>query len=565
MSDPAPPEIAQAEIKVRRRQLSPIWVVPLITIAVAAWLTWDTLSKQGPMITITFESAEGLVAGQSQVKDKDVTLGEVEKVALSPDLTHVIVTARMTHDAESLLTDQAQFWVVRPRFFAGNISGFGTILSGPYIEMLPTTAGGKTRRRFTGLETPPVLQSTIPGHTFLLKAARLGSISLGSPVLYRGLNVGEVLGWDIANMADSVTIHAFIRSPFDKYVHEDTQFWDASGLSVKLGAEGVDVHVDSLQALLLGGIVFDTAPEARASPIGTENQVFTLYPNENAAISAGFQRRVKLLAYFPGSVEGLAVGAPVTLHGVRIGEVTDVKLVYDPRADAIVAPVSLEIQPGRIYGSAEAAKRGPLANVKILVAQGMRAQLQTINLLTGQKEIAFELVLNAPPAEVTVQGQDIVVPTAPGAFSGITTSVDRLLNNLEKMPFEQIGDNLNTMLAGLSKITNDPTLEQSLASLQVTLTSLHDLLTQASADAAPALHRLPKMAAALQNTLTSANQALAAANSGYGINSQFYRDLDRLLLQLNDMSQSLRVLADLLVSHPEALVRGRPDTGTAGP
>jgi len=122
--------------------------------------------------------------------------------------------------------------------------------------MLP--AQGKPQREFVGREDPPILQANVPGHVFLLKAKRLGSISLGSPVFYRDLNVGEVLGWDIADMAEYVTIRAFVRAPYDSYVHDQSRFWNASGISIKLGGAGVEVQMESLKALLLGGIAFET-------------------------------------------------------------------------------------------------------------------------------------------------------------------------------------------------------------------------------------------------------------------------------------------------------------------
>ena len=170
-----------------RRRFSPIWLIPIVTVLIAAWLAWDTLSRRGPLITVTFENAEGLVAGQAQIKYKEVTMGQVQSIELSPDLTHVIVTARMNPEADHLLTERARFWVVKPRLFAGNISGLETVLSGSYVAAPALDRKGAPERHFTGLENPPVLQSTTPGHTFLLKADRLGSINLGSPVFYRGL------------------------------------------------------------------------------------------------------------------------------------------------------------------------------------------------------------------------------------------------------------------------------------------------------------------------------------------------------------------------------------------
>jgi len=197
----------------RSRRISIIWLIPLVAVAIGAWLAWDTLSKEGPTIKISFDSGEGLQAGQSQLKYKDIVFGTVKSLALSPDQTHVVVTLATTRQAEPLLTDGTVFWVVKPRLFAGSISGIETLLSGSYIGMLPAATAGKSQREFVGREDPPVLGAHVPGHTFLLKSKRIGAVSVGSPIFFRDLGVGEVLGWDIADMAEYVTIHAFVRAP----------------------------------------------------------------------------------------------------------------------------------------------------------------------------------------------------------------------------------------------------------------------------------------------------------------------------------------------------------------
>src|SRR6185369_9800654 len=242
----------------RGRRFPVIWLIPIIAVAIGAWLTWDTMSKKGPTITVLFETAEGLQAGQSQLRFKDIVFGTVEGFALTPDNTHVEVTIATTKQAEPLLTDKTVFWVVKPRLFAGSLSGLDTLLSGSYVSMLPGASGGAPQRHFTGREDPPLLEASVPGRTFLVKASRLGSVSVGSPVFFRDLSVGEVLGWDVADMATSVTLRVFVRAPYDGYVNDETRFWNASGVAVKLGGSGVEVQLESLKALLLGGIGFET-------------------------------------------------------------------------------------------------------------------------------------------------------------------------------------------------------------------------------------------------------------------------------------------------------------------
>lgn len=542
----------------RRSRFSLIWLIPIVTALIGAWLAWDTISRRGPTITITFEGGEGLVAGQSHVKHKDVNMGLVTGVALTQDASHVLVTVEMNRAAERFLTDGARFWVVTPRLFAGSISGLDTLISGSYIELLPSSAAGAhAERHFTGLENPPVLTSNVPGRTFLLHAERIGSVNVGSPVFYRGLNVGTVLGWDLGDMAKDVTIHAFVRAPFAEYVHDETRFWNASGLAVKLGAQGVQVQLESIKALLLGGIAFDTPAAALKSPVSTADRAFPLYADEDDASNAAFTRRVALIGYFPGSVGGLGAGSPVTFHGLRIGEVTSVSLEYDPKTNLVRTPVRFAVEPDRFANAKLLEQRGPVTNARWLVQHGMRAQVQSANLLTGQSEVSLDFVPNAAPADITTEGDAIVVPTVPGQFADLSRAVNQLLGKIDQMPFEQIGQNLNALLVGANALTSGPELKQSLQSLSATMTATQELVKKLDAGAAPALRRLPEIAASLQAMLANTNKLVASTDAGYGNNSKFYRDLDRTMLQLSDMVQSLRVLADMLTRHPEALIRGR--------
>jgi paraquat-inducible protein B len=544
----------------RRRRISLIWAIPVVTVLIAAWLTWDTYSKRGPTITVTFDGAEGLLAGQSHIKHKDVDMGLVQSVVLTQDKKRVLVSARMNREATSLLTDQTKFWVVRPRFFAGNISGLSTLLSGSYIELLPGDEGAP-KHQFTGLEDPPVLQADIPGTTFLLKADRIGSVNLGSPIFYRDMSVGEVLGSDLGDMAETVTIHAFVRAPFDKYVRDESRFWNASGLSVKLGAEGVQLQVESLKAVLLGGIAFDTPAAARASATSGANQTFPLYADRDAADKAGFRRRVQFAGYFTGSVSGLAPGSPVTFQGLPVGDVRSVGMEYDPKSDSIRAPVRFEVEPERIAHINLAEARGPIANTRMLVARGLRAQLQSANLVTGQMMVALAIIPDAAPAEMQVDGDVIILPTIPGQFAGLTDSANQLLAKLSSMPFEQIGANLNDTLKGLKDLANGEELKASLTSVQGLLGDAQTLVKQADLGLSPAFKQMPALASNLQAALTHSNKLLVSADSGYGENSKFSRDLERIMVQLNETARSFRALSDLLTRHPEALIRGRTNTG----
>jgi len=559
-SSPATTGMGHATVA-RRRRISLVWAIPIVTLLVGLWLAWDTLSRRGPTIEVTLDGAEGLVAGQSHVQHLGIDLGMVQTVAFTKGAKGVIVTVQMTRDAGPLLTAGAKLWVVQPRLFAGSLSGLSTLLSGTYLELLPGVENGAKVRRFVGLEDPPVLETDVPGQTFLLKAARIGSLSEGSPIFYRDMAVGVVLGWDIGNLAQNVTIHAFVRAPFDEYVRPDSHFWNASGVSVKLGAEGVQLQLESLKALLLGGIAFETPNLVDGAPTVPITSSFPLFDDADAARNAGYLRRVPFVSYFEGAVDGLAPGSPVTFQGLRVGEVTSIGLEYDPKKDAIVAPVHYLVEPERIGNVKVIQGRGPLENTKLLVQRGLRAQLKSTNLITGQMSVSMEMVSDAEPAELGLEGDVIVMPSVPGDFSGISRSVNQLLSKLKNMPFQQIGENLADTLRGASKVTNNADLAKAIASLQGVAASAQQVLARVDAGVAPALRDLPAIARDLQTTLSQASRTLVSVNTGYGGDSKFSGDLNRMMLQLNDAVRSIRVLADLLARHPEALIRGRTNTG----
>ncbi len=558
-----PPVLARAATR-RTRRVSVIWIIPLVAVAIGAYLAWDTLSKEGPTITVTFDTGEGLQPGQSQLKFKEIVFGTVKSLELAPDHSHVIVTIATTSHAKPLLTDTTVFWVVKPRLFAGNISGLETLLSGSYVGMLPGATAGKPQHKFIGREDPPILTEHVPGHTFFMKAKRLGSISLGSPVYYRDISVGEVLGWDFADMAEYVTIHAFVRAPYDSYVNDQTRFWNASGLSVKLAGTGVEVQMESLKALLLGGIAFETPEQEANAKLASldNNHVFPLFADRQTAENASYTTKIPLVSNFPGSVSGLARGSEVTMHGLVVGHVTDVRLAFDRANDKVLAPVRYDLEPERVLGVGVHAFKTPQEGIGALLKQGLRATLQSASLITGQQQVALDFLPNAPPVEVTMKDGYFVLPSAEGGgFAGLAASATELLNKVNTLPFDQIGKDLEGLLKSTNNLVSGPQLRQALNSLAATLATTETFTRNLNTGTAPAFKQLPAMTNELQKTLGNTNKLLVSLDTGYGDNTKFNRDLERLLVQTNDALSSLRALTDLLARHPEALIKGRPAGG----
>ena len=558
-AEPPPTAVVRSRTD-RHRRLSFIWAIPVVTALVGLWLAWTTLAARGPLITITFQTAEGLQAGQTQVRHKDVVMGEVTKISLAKDLQNVDVTVRMNKESERLLTDGAAFWVVKPRFFAGSISGLQTLVSGSFIDFAPGAQPGDLKTEFTGLEEPPVLASNVPGRTFLLHAGRLGSLSLGSPVFFRDLSVGQVLGWDLGDMAKDVTIHAFVRAPFDKYVHDNSRFWNASGATLQLGANGFQFQIESLRAILLGGIAFETA-ENDKSPVSADEHAFPLYPNKDAADSSSYVRSVPFVANFTGSVSGLSAGSPVNLLGIKVGEVQSVGLRYDQETDKVVVPVHFTVEPERI-SQLDLPYGGDLDRMMSdLVRRGLSVRLDSTSLITGSKQLTVGLFEGHRPGVLAKDGDAYILPTF-GGDGDLASSAADIMARVSAIPFEQIGQNLNQTLAGVNTLVNDPAVKQSVDSLQSTLASVQGLVNNLNRGASPVLQRLPAIATGLEDSVKKADRLIGSLEAGYGGNSGFNRDAGRLMAQLSDAARSIRVLADLLTRHPEALIRGRTDKGS---
>ncbi len=544
MSD-MPPSMEPAA-KVRRSRISLVWLIPLVAAVIAAWLGYRTVSQEGTVVTLSFRSADGLVAGQTRVRHKAVELGQVETIRLSDDMSHVIVTVRMRREADPYLTDKARFWVVRPRLSSGSLAGIETLVSGSYIEMDPGGRDGARRVDFTGLEQPPGVRSGEPGETFAVKAQRIGSLGPGAPVFYRDITVGEVLGYDIGDGTGPVTVQIFVRAPYDAFVRQGTHFWNASGLSIQVGSEGVHVEVASLQAVLSGGVAFDSAGRKADAPPAAPGTEFPLYNTYAEAQASGYSEKQAFVTYFESSVRGLGRGASVEFFGIQVGTVTEVALELDPATGNARVRVRLEVQPERILSEDAIKTDDTMSTTRRLVQRGMRAQLQTASYLTGQRVVALDFVPNAQPAEVVMNGNEIVLPSQSGGLDNILVALGDIAGKLDRLPLDQIGQNLNGALRSASGA----------------MASVQDLVKKADAGLAPTLRRLPEITASLQDAVAKAGRTFGSIDASYGNNSQFQRELERAMTQVGDTARSIRLLADFLDRHPEALVRGRAGLAT---
>ncbi len=520
-----PPSARPPRAALRRRRFSFVWLVPLVAAFIAIYLGYRTFIEQGPLLTLSFDTAEGLAAGQTQVKYKAVAVGTVDSIDLSRDNSHVIVKVRMNDVGRRFLNSHARFWVVRPRLTPGDLSGLDTLVSGAFIAVDPGLPGGVEKNYFVGLEQPPGVRSNEPGSTYVLKADNVGSLDTGSPVFYRDVQVGEVLGYDLGDGLGPVTVNIFVKSPFDKLVKPQSHFWNSSGITADLQGGGFHLEFQSLQAIISGGVTFNVPPDAQNNPPSPDNAQFYLYKSEDEADAAGYQTNVPIVAYFETSVEGLARGAPVNILGIQVGEVTAVNLIVDPVSGKSKVRVAMDLQPDRVAPANALAVIDPDIVLQKIVNQGMRVELDTASYVTGAKEISLTDVPGAGPAKLVREGDALVVPSHAGGLDNAIANLSDISAKLDKIPFERIGNNLNALLISANHTIGGPQMKQALASLS--------------------------------DTLKTANTTLSGVNQDYGNDSDFQQSLEQLLAQANAALQSIKQLTDFLDRHPQSLVFGR--------
>ena len=549
-----------AAVQKHRFKISPLWLVPLAAAGLVAYLGYHAISSHGPSITITFKTADGLSVEQTEVKHKAVTLGTVQRIELSEREDHVIVHLRMEARAESMLTKNARFWVVRPRLQAGAISalqtGIETLVSGSYIELDPGPGRGEKQREFVGLEQPPAVRSSEPGSTFVLQADEIGPIGPGSSILHRQVPVGEVLDFDLDERTGNVSIRIFVRAPYDRRVVPDTCFWNVSGLDVGMGAGGLHLEIGSVRTLLSGGIAFQTPPERAGGKHVEAGHSFPLYPSEDAAEVALHGEAIPYVAYFDDSIQGLSTGSAVKLFGMQVGNVTDLSLVLDPtehERDHLVARVGLVLQPHRALSGPAAETLYPTA-MREQIKSGLQVVLETSNYLTGEKALSLNYL---PKQKATVAREEsgvLVLPSHSGGLDTLTDTLSEVAARLNSIPYEDIGKSLQHTMHSIDHAVSGPALPHALAGLASTLDEVKSLAHEARSGLAPAFQRLPAIAAHVDEAVANANAALT--NLG-GSNGEFQQKAQRALAQVADMARSIRLLADFLERHPETLIRGR--------
>ncbi|WP_324709703.1 PqiB family protein [Pseudomonas citronellolis] len=534
--EPAPP--GQAEVRTRRWNLSLVWIVPIVALLVGASLVVRNWMQQGPVISISFATGQGLEAHKTQVKYRSVVIGEVASVELARDRKGVVTKVQLSKDAESFASRGAQFWVVRPRIGAGGVSGVDTLLSGAFIgaDAGESSAPQKT---FTGLESPPPITYGEKGKRFMLTADDLGSLDIGSSIYYRRIPVGQVVSYALRQDGKGVDIGVFVNAPYDAFVTQDSRFWNASGVDVSVDANGLKVNTESLSSLLVGGLAFGNPPFAASAEAAADQQRFRLFADRDSALAPPSGIAQHLRFRFDQSMRGLSVGAPVEFMGVAFGKVTSVQLDYDEAKQSFPVMVEAVVYPARLgpvhqkmlkaFGQTageEAARR----LIGTFVEHGLRAQARSGNLITGQMYVSLDFYPEAKKVAFDAAAQPIAIPTVPGSLDKLQEQLQEVVERIRKLPLERIAGNL----------------DGSLRELQGSLKQFNQ-------------QTLP----GVRGTLDEVRKTLQTANAALAEDSPQREKLGDTLEELERMSRSLRDLSDYLGRHPESLIRGRPKAANA--
>ncbi|MEQ8861437.1 MAG: intermembrane transport protein PqiB [Pseudomonadales bacterium] len=531
--------MTEPQATVVRRRVSAVWIVPVVAMLLGLWLVIDAYRRQGPEVRITFSTAEGIDEDATPVKVRNVEVGVVSKVALSDDLSAVVVTADLTADARGLLREDTRFWVVRPRVSRTGISGLGTIVSGAYIEIAPGIGDAADDYDFEGLDHEPPTPAGTPGLRVVLVSDSSGSLGVGDPVIYRGYSVGRVESSDLDVDSREVRYSVFIDSPYDRLVTSSTRFWNASGISAALSAEGATLSLASIDTLIAGGVAFDLPLSAvPGNPVGA-NEEFQLYADEASIDANPYRYGQQYVVSFYESVRGLNPGAPVTFRGIRIGSVERI-MVREGTAEALddgsdrPIPVLIRIEPGRFEMEDSRAGVQRLREALARAAQnGLRGVLESGNLLTGSLYVNFDFVDGVEPASVADFNGKPTLPTISGVFARLQQQVGQLLAKLNGLPLDQSVASANASIEALGTAAE----------------ALRDLL------ASDSVRELPEK---LDDSLRRFDRTLAAYADDGGLPAQLTRTLE----ELDDTLQSVRAVAETLERDPNAVIfptRPHPD------
>ena len=540
--------------------LTAVWIIPIVAAILGAWVVVYNYMNEGPEIEITFKTAAGLEEGKTKVKFRDVEIGVLQEVRLDEDLEGVTAVVKIRKQAESLLNEDTQFWVVRARVGDGSISGLDTILSGAYITLSPGQSPIKSKR-FEALEEPPLTPIDAPGLRLVLISTRSASLSSGDTVLHNGFPVGRVENVSFDPETEKLRHVIFIDAPYHTLVNSSVRFWDISGISLSAGAAGFEVQTGSLDTIVRGGVAFGQIEHlGPGEPVENETE-FELFPSYRDAQEVTYTQRLFYAVSFRQSLKGLEhPGAPVEYRGIRVGrvervlfkEVSELMIREEREPSGGPIPVLISIEPARLALPDTQESLDLLVGIiEKGVRNGLRATLVSGNLITGAQIVELEYFEDAEPAELGEFEGITTLPTVAGGLGQIEHKVVSLLDKANDLPLEQTVNSLNQTLAELNRtlksvqtLLDDDQLRDIPAETREAIAALRELLEN---------ENLQQVPSEIKRTLSAARFQLQ------GESAEIYQ-LGQTLKEVESAARALREFLDALEKKPESLIRGKSDT-----
>lgn len=550
MSDPTPADMkVSPPRKSILRNLSFVWLVPLLALGVSLGIAWQNFADRGTLIEISFGNASGVVAGETTLRYRDVVVGTVEDVRFTEDLGRVLVYVRVDNDVAPFIDDEAAFWVVRPEVSARGISGLSTVLSGVYIEGAWDNAPGAVTGQFTGSDSPPLNQPGRPGRRITLATDDGATISYGSPVHYRGVEVGRLETPRLSADGRTVLVDAFIDAPHDARLTQATRFWDTSGFELSFGTAGFSVDFNSLASLVTGGVSFDDMYEdGEPLPAG---YVFTLYEEEDDArrntLVRGPSRGVPFAIQFSESVNGLEAGDDVTYQGLEVGVVTELRsrVIETQFGPELSLLVNVSIDPQRMGLPGGTSPEETVEFFRFAVETGMRARLATESLLSSDLRIELVVLDDAPSARLSeVDGEPPRLPSIESNLSDFTATAEGVLERINALPIEEVMQQAISLMDAFEQLARNEDLQRVPGSAVALLDDTRALVGN------EAIQAIPSQIEAAVNDLTALVAEIREGGAVASLNSAL-ASLDEAMVGISTASQSAPALAENLAKLTE--------------
>lgn len=534
-----------------------IWAIPIAAAVIVGYLAFQQIVRSGPTVTVTFPTGGGIKAGDTKVVLEGIVVGEVESVKFLKDMRHVDAVLSLDADMAGHLGKGTRFWITGHPSIT-NLASLKSALTGPSIGIEPHP--GHKQKHYIGLaQRPPEVGDQRVTH-YVLQADRLGTVTRGSPIYYRDLQIGVVGATHLESDGRHFRIDVFVNAPFNRLVHTGTRFWNASAVQVSLADGGPHVQFQSLPALFEGAVDLETPTGPEAGPPAQPDAVFRLYDSRGAAEHAAGPNVVLYSVVFHAEDAGaLNAGAAVTLDQKRIGSVTETTLQYDPRSGQLFDRATLAIVPDDIVLAGERwtddARQQMDAMFRRLISQGLRARLGSTIPLVGGKTVELAFVPNAPQASLG-SGAIPEIPTGPeSGVSGIMASLSAVAGKLNAMPLNQIADNVHQATQRIAALSKSPQVTDSLRHLDESLANIAKVTSDAKAQVGPLVADLHRAAREADAALADMRQLVSS--SPLAASQPETAGFGHTLYELSRAARSLRELTDYLDQHPQALLLGK--------